>query len=1555
MNIKTVLLLIFCFFTQKVLSQNIKFSEKSEEFIPTLKALMATVGNEQANAVAKNIETNWVSGKVTDAQKAKLISLARAMNTKNYKANPQYLLFFDCLRFGYNSQYVNELQLNSFLETSQKMVEKMDGKSIATFWEKSRMFFFNRTLQTTNTNKLYVISDDYLFNFYDENLNNKIEEQNAKVAEKILNDGWDDPVPAGNSNPDPSKADNQPIVFIPTLSQGARIDIKKADLVIVTASDSAIVTGVSGSYGFKENSILGEGGQFTWESTGIQDVTATLGNFAMDLKYAKISSTNSTFTYKNKLDAPLIGAFEYQSKKRAKNVKNTYPRFVSNRNDVTIRELGENIDYKGGFSLIGNKIYSTSLKSKTATIAFKKDNKILFRSTSNRFEITDSLITASAASFSAFIGADSIYHPALKFSFDKKGNIVRAIKIERSGYKNVNFLDTYHQMEIASDAMRWYLNNNKMDFYILSGKRVVPALFESYDNYNPNLFPSLSGNYGFNPLQVLNGYFKTTNTDFVFLAELAIYAKRPFDQIKNAYLDMQEKGLVNIDADEGLKISRKGRHYINSYLGKKDFDNFLIPSFYASSAKDSTANASLNFTDNILTIKGVKYFNLSDSLNTEIYPRDGIVKIGKNRNFTFNGKLISKNFRFRGENFEFDYEKFQVKMNKIDSITFVPQKLMGKANASEVGGNLRYDDGGIIYINRPDNKSGRIKSPEYPRLSIKAGLTVPFDQPERAGGVYPAGVVYFKVPTIEKDSLNSKDLDFAGTFYGGGLVPNFEERLISMPDNSLGFVHKSKPNEKLTLYGTKSNITYKELKMDNKGLHAEGEFNHLKANFKATDLVIYPDSLVAFGKSGSVEEGSIGQVYYPKVTIKDFNLKWRPKQDSLVVFNEKKSPFELYGETTKLNGQLFARNTGLFANGFVKRPDSEITSEQIKFEQNTILAKNAMVKVGPNLPASKAVIMSYNADFSLNSKTNIAKFSLPKSTDLADTNTLYLPYSAYKTSISNAEWDILKKTITMKGNVNTSTFTSLVPEQEGLSYNGSGATYNLATMALNITGVPYIDVVDSRLRPAKGEVFVKKDGNMEKLLGAKLEIDSVSAYHVLTDANIKIISKNSYQGDAKYRYINAVGDTTLLKINQFEILENKEAGLGKAKGFYTSAKAIINEKDKFFVTPKMQFQGYITLVAGDPNLTLDGGVRPFIKKRKDLNNWLTFKGKNTDGIRINIDEQLKSDAGSLYAGWHFRSNGGGLYTSFLSMKEAEDDQNLFLGKGALQEDAKEKRFEVSDIADETQKYYYDDQANKITLEGKFNLFAKSEFVKTSGTARIVPDSNIYRLNTMHVLSFPIVPEILNPIANAIVRSNLDEGFSSDSGAVNKENLYAKMAQLIGLKAVAPYQAKTEFGHAALFTASPIFNTTIVLYDVDMQWSNKMSSFYSIGKLGVSNMGTVDINAEMMGFLEFRKSPNGADELALYIEATDNIWYFFYLKSNELSIITSDNNLNDTINAKTNSKAKEGEYKVILADELEKKIFLDNFRANYKVPKKPVAKKTEAPKKVVKKEEVKEGF
>jgi hypothetical protein len=1542
------LVFYICFTATVAMGQLPKFTDSTAALTSTLKAQLNSLGNDNAAKLATYIETSWNSDKITGNQKTHLVALAKAMQAKGYKASPQYLLFFDCLRFGLLSAHTNEAVIDSFLETSLKMLAHSDGKSIANFWEKSRSFFYTGMLYTSPANKLYLQQAQYKFAFVQNQNKVNIDTTTAQQVETILNDGWDDtPSTTAKATPEVAKP-----VLLAQLAEGPRLEIAEANLAIVMAQDSQIVQKITGSYGFKENLLLGAGGQVGWGMPGLENVYATLGNFAMDVRNPKITSPNATLNYQDKLTEPLVGAFEYLAKRRDAKPRQ-YPKFVSNRSDVNIKNLGNDIEYIGGFSLVGNKIYSTSLKSRVSTILYKNGDKVLFKTTSNRFEISDSLVRAPIATFTAMIDTDSLYHPAARLELNRKLKELRCFKAEHTRYKNLLIQDSYHGMEINADVLRWHLNDNKIDFYILAGKRVVPAIFESYDNFEAQLYPSLTGTYGFNPMQVLNSYFRSTGTDFVYLAELATFTKKDVNLLKNAYTDMQQQGMAILDADEGLQMTRKGKHYVRTFSGKKDYDNFLIASVFPASDKQNSANASINLEDKNLTINGVNTFSLSDSLNIQITPSDGKIVMHKNRSFTFNGRLISKNFRFRGSNFYLDYENFMVKMNKLDAVTFIPQANMKKGALNEVGGNLKYENG-ELYLNRPNNKSGREKAPEYPKLVINSGLTVPFSQPERAGGVYDPTKVYFKIPKIAKDSINSKDLEFAGTFHGGGLVPDFDDVLVSMPDNSLGFVHKTNPTEKIPLYGSTSYITCKELKMDNKGLHTEAEFTHLRATFKAKDLIIYPDSLVATGTTGNVTEGSIGQVYYPKVTINDYLLKWKPKQDSLLVHNQNKTGMELYNADTKLDGELNMNSEGMFAKGTVKRPDSEITSNDIKFEQNLILAKHALAKVGQNLASTKPVLMSYDANLEYHTKAGTVKFDLPKSNSLVDTASLYLPYSSYKTSISTAVLDIAKKQVNMSGSVASSVFTSLVPEQEGLSFNASGAMYDLSSMALNISGVPHIDVVDSRLIPAKGAVLIKKDGNMEKFENATLQVDSVNAYHILRKANIKVISKNNYQGDGIYTFTNAKGDSSVIKFSTIDILQNTATAAGSKAPFYTLARANVQEKDKFMVTPKLQYRGEISFKAGDKALILEGAVRPFIEKRKDLNNWLSYKGKNQDGQFVALTkQQLQNETGeTLFAGWHYN---GSLYTSFLSAKANPDDQDLFLSKGELNEDAQTGHMMVNSDADPNHKFMYDDKKNQIFLEGRFKLFAKNDNINIGGSARILPDSGKYTLNTIVALNFSMPVDIQKAMASKISKANLDATEKPLPAEANKERLIQKVAQLLGSNAAASYRTKSEFGYQPLHTASTALVNGLVLSDVDLLWDQNLMTFHSLGSIGVANIGINDINAQMPAYFEIHKNTDAQDDLALYIEANESLWYFLSYRDNKLGMLSSDPTLNATI--ALNEIKKEGtKYAFGPVDILEKEIFVENFRKNYKVTAKPkpaiVLDPTPA---TPKKEEVKEGF
>jgi hypothetical protein len=83
---------------------------------------------------------------------------------------------------------------------------------------------------------------------------------------------------------------------------------------------------------------------------------------------------------------------------------------------------------------------------------------------------------------------------------------------------------------------------------------------------------------------------------------------------------------------------------------------------------------------------------------------------------------------------------------------------------------------GTLFINVPDNKSGRAKVPHYPRLDATAGGVIYFDRSEILDGAYDRSV-FFVVPPFRLDSLNDADpgsIHFDGTFVSSGMFPSFK-------------------------------------------------------------------------------------------------------------------------------------------------------------------------------------------------------------------------------------------------------------------------------------------------------------------------------------------------------------------------------------------------------------------------------------------------------------------------------------------------------------------------------------------------------------------------------------------------------------------------------------------------------------------------------------------------------------------------------------------------------------------------------------------------------------
>ena len=382
MNIKSFLIsltlvLIYSFSH----AQGLKLSEKPEEFLADAKNLLVLSNNPQAESIAQNFDKLWNSGKLTDAQKSKLASVSNFMFKKGYKP-VQFVGLFDAIILGINKSLMPQTLLDNYLETLRKSIETGDTKTTLRYIDISRLYFNNGAIYFTNFNRLYAQNGSIGFRFNDQKIEiNKQEKlitanQSANAIpelEKKTNawEDWDAPLPNASNAPAQVPVEEPATQF---LNPGAVIEFNKIDLIIATANDSVSLKNTSSILSIKDGILLGTGGTFSWENVGMPEVFVTLNNYNMEIRNPKITSEFAMITNNQKLNAPIKGIFEFQSKKRAKNAPTFYPRFMSLQNDVILKNSVD-IDYKGGFTMVGNKISSSSLQSKYATIIIKKDGK----------------------------------------------------------------------------------------------------------------------------------------------------------------------------------------------------------------------------------------------------------------------------------------------------------------------------------------------------------------------------------------------------------------------------------------------------------------------------------------------------------------------------------------------------------------------------------------------------------------------------------------------------------------------------------------------------------------------------------------------------------------------------------------------------------------------------------------------------------------------------------------------------------------------------------------------------------------------------------------------------------------------------------------------------------------------------------------------------------------------------------------------------------------------------------------------------------------------------
>ena len=1523
----------------------------------------------------QNTETSMVGGvfalawhKLTLDQQDKIKNQALLLKKKKYKLFPLMTDYYGSIAFAVEKENADLAKINAFLKIIDLVIENEDAKKTASFFHYCRDFFEYHAFHYEKSFRLYARDDNYSFD-YIKDVSQQVPDT-SKVKDNF--NQWDNQNPAPQDNntvwqDDTTKVQNaMPSWMTPTpqpVLVGPILKFETVTFNFSTPYDSAYLRNTRGSLMLLNGTFVGERGSFGWSPAGLDSdsVHFEFKEYNFNVDKPEVKAEQGKMLYVGKIATKVDGVFEFKSLRHKGKKAALYPRFMSFNSNIHILGFSnDKMKYTGGFALNGHRIFSSSVNGDYARLeVLGKDKERRFVARSHLFEFEDSLISSKSAMVQIYQDNDSIFHPALQLRYDY-GKEKLTLQPDKGQLRDAPYTSSFFNVDFSADLIRWNLRSDSLNITAMGGENQAPMIIESIDFYNPDDYTILNGKgFSFHPLAMVVNYAEKNGVREFYVDDLATKLNKKSEEVRMAMTFLSQKGMINYNANTGVvQVKDKAIHFFDARKGEADYDNLKIHSITAKSS-----NATINFKKSQMTVRGVDEVNVSDSLNVILKPDSSTIVILQNRDIKFDGKITAGNFEINGKDFTFKYDSFFVNLNRIDSIRFYVTETNAKGQttrrrvnnamvgadstaAAEAGLSNNSNKAGTLFINMPDNKSGKIKYSHYPRLDATAGGVIYFDRSEVLDGAYDRSV-FFVVPPFKLDSLNDADpgsINFEGTFISSGMFPSFKEKLHTMTDKSLGFTH-SIPQAGYQLFKSDGKV-YGGLNLDNAGLRVSGKIEYLAASVESPDFVFYPDSVIGRGKVGELKEKQFGQIWYPQATLPEFELNWKPKQDKFELKNLK-DPFKLYANTAQLDGTLVVSKTGVTGTGKLITRGSEAKSDELGFSAKDFSARHASFQVKTTNPDKPAL-----AGEDIRLKFNLAQNFAEISPEVEGTAAIDFPYAQFKTSIPKARWDLNTQKITMTKDENVpienSYFYTTRKDLDSLSFNAAKAEYDIKTQQLKVSGIPYIVVADAKITPENNEVLILENAKIGQLKNTTIVMDTLNGYHRLTQGVVDITSRKAFSGYATYQYINASSDTFAIKMTDFRLepvtpeeAEKKSTlsiGLTKhhktGPQLHTVANGAVDDKTKMLLAPRIFYKGDMVMYASKPALKMKGYVKLDLKKIKNYNTWLKYEQSGDEkDIYLDFDQAVTEDGTKAEAGLHFASDNS-LYITFVSDKKSPEDDDFFLPSGSLFFDKESGEFKIEDrqkAAGEKlsgKVFDYNEEKQEVHFEGPLNFFKGiKDFNLTAsaiGSGNI--ETNEIKLNAFIMADMNVPAQAYQMMAadlQAVVKNE-----SVPEGLGDQTELLYKIADIVGEKVVKDFEQRSQQGYVSLSTLQAL-SQPLVFATTNLKWSKKYKAFYSEGTLGMSHILKSDINGAFEGFMEIRKNEDGSPVFHVFFKASPESWYYFGYEDNRLMVQSSNAAFNSLISKKTNaSKAKVGELVFIPGSDDETLAFINRFRLNY---------------------------
>ena len=1300
-------------------------------------------------------------------------------------------------------------------------------------------------------------------------------------------------------------------------------------LVLASQKDESSLKDTKGVYYQDDNHWEGMGGRADWSRFDVspEKVYVTLPDFyTLDLNRSEYAIDSVVFHERQHFDQDILCRYEDKVLVNAPNEKTMFPRVKSYRSDYEISNLMQNIDFEGGIGMMGNQVDVFGGVKNKAVFHFRQGGREVVRLEAPRFVMSmDEQLVSDHVAMRLYLmdslgtEMDSLYHNDLGFRYDNKTRKMMVYRSEKD-YGDGPFHDYFHGLDIFLEAMYWDIDDNQVDFKRMEGVNpmsegdVVSVNYFRHDD-----FKRLQGLDGSHPMirieKFLKGFDNVDRQVRFAVGDLASYLGYPIEQVISLLLKLQAEGYVEYESDTKWATALpRFFDVLDSYREIIDFDVIKLHTV----TKNRQPNIRLDLNTNDLLVYGItsqidgfegSAISLSDRKRVVIVPDFGRIVFKKKQNFEFSGGILAGMFEFFTKDSQFNYQDFSIKMNKIDSLRFYARY---DNHVIPVDGTLEKLQGSLE-IDHGDNKSSRYETPEYPIFRSEAEGFKFYRKIN--GGVFNPGSVdsvmtvddlegkfFYTLYPFVVDSLNDlsmKKVRFDGELVSGGIMPNIVQPLVVMDDYSLGFIHQIGENEtdSYPVYGDLGRY-HNKVFLSSSGFFGEGTLDYQTAAFKSDQFMFYLDSVTAITNQFKMVPREDG-TGFPMASADALRLKWDILIPELTTETIGK-PICMYGDTY-FSGKTTLSPEGYSADGKLRFGLTEFDSDHFALDAKTFVADSAnflLYSADTANIAFAATNYRANVDFDAQ-KVKYDYLNLESNLDF--------PMNQYICSLKEAEWDMATNSLHLYNPVesfgdyatattreelleihnNASKFISLVPDQDSLQFYSMSAEYDMTNYVIHAHDVKIIRVADAAVFPYMHDVDINAESRLEPVNG-ELLADTLNGFHLYKNAVVNIHSRNYYDAQGVWDYVNAEGVSTPIQVDTIIPLD------GVTHGY-----AHIADTSEFKLNTQFGFQGRLTLKATDEfgyydghfallafeepviievpepeegptdtlNMELEEGesdvasdelglstsLMPSVETVQDtiaaLHHWfLSATTIDPASVRIPIDiDRIREEDSRMTNGLYYElAIDGGYFGSFLAPKEGRKElDETAPANGILWFDADSLRFVVTD---ETLYDSYVDLNSRgfVSGEGSFDLGLDTPLAKfvVHGKYTQFPNDSL-TLEGLNVFNAPVFDDKAME-AMAEVFANI-EGASID--LTETQYLHYFRSENDEVKTEERQKAIELEGYPQM-ESSDFYANTIVIPDLKMVWNDKLHAFVSVGKIGLGNFGTYIVNKYVDGCVVF---------------------------------------------------------------------------------------------------------